>query len=445
MNPLPPTPQSRLLILGVCCLCSALAAAGEPTPTAPQVQRSAADFSRPGSPTCGIQEAIDALAPAGGMVTIPPGLYRLRTSVVLRSHVSLRGSGPTTVLTQGKQAASRLSRDARKGETVIEVHSADGFQAGDEVALMSDPMHGWYMAHAVLKSVEPRQLVLAEPIASDHPQGLFRMADNAVVVNYFPLLRASRVYWQQAVSDVAILDLCLDGNLAENPGPWTDFTLSAIHLANVSDALVRHVTIRGSVGDGIGVQGGHDNRVEACLVERCRGHGLHPGTCLSGAVFANNVSRHNGGDGLYFCAQVTGVVASGNLLHDNAGNGIGGLGDGGDRFNLITNNLCRRNGLWGIQAINGRDNVISGNVCADNSQTQPGACAGILVADSTHTIITGNRCACEGDKPTQSFGIEETGASNENLITGNCCHGNRRGGIAVCGRSTRAPDNVVQP
>ncbi len=46
--------------------------------------------------------------------------------------------------------------------------------------------------------------------------------------------------------------------------------------------------------------------MEGCLVEHCRSHGLHPGTSLRGGVFSGNVSRHNGGDGLYFCAQVVG-------------------------------------------------------------------------------------------------------------------------------------------
>jgi parallel beta-helix repeat protein len=402
------------------------------------------DFARPGSLTCGIQEAIDALPAAGGLVSIPPGVFRLRTSVVLRNHVTLRGSGPTTILTRGKQAASRLTRDARKGETKVEVQSTEGFQVGDEVALMSDPMHGWYMAHPVIKAVQPRELIFTEPIASEHPQGLFRVAENSVVVNYFPFLCAGRRPWPQPISDVAILDLCIDGNLAENPGPWTDFTLSAVHLANVSDALVRQVTIRGSVGDGIGVQGGHDNRVESCLVERCRVHGLHPGTSLAGAVFANNVSRHNGGDGLYFCASVHGIVVTANLLHDNAASGIGGLGEGGDRFNVVSNNICRRNGRWGIQVCQGKDNVVNGNICLDNSQKQPGAYAGICVADSTHTLVTGNRCGSEGEQPTQSFGIEERGSSNDNLISGNSCQGNRAGGISIRGNRTQVSGNIGQ-
>ena len=244
---------------------------------------------------------------------------------------------------------------------------------------------------------------------------------------------------------VAVLDLTLDGNLAENPGPYTDFTLSAIHFANVSDGLIRDVTVRGSVGDGIGVQGGRDNRVESCLVENCHGHGFHPGTSLRGAVFSGNVARNNGGDGLYFCCQVVGIVVTGNLFHGNKRSGIGGLGAGcgvSDSFNVVANNVCRENGRWGIEAVGGRNNVITGNVCLDNSQSSPGRYSGILVADSTHTLVTGNRCGTDAEKPTQKLGIEETGTSDHNIFTANLCAGNSAGGLAVVGKNTQVSANV---
>jgi parallel beta-helix repeat protein len=411
-------------------------------PTASGAIRNAADFVRPESPTCGIQEAIDALPSQGGVVTVPSGVWVLRRGVVLRSHVTLRGAGSTTVLTRGRQAHAKLTRAAKKGETSIEVDTADGFRPGDEVAVFDDLMHGWYMAHAIVKETAPKRLTFVEPLESGHPEGVFSPGRNAVVVNFFPFLRGSKSAWGEAVSDIWIADLAIDSNLRENPGPWTDFTLAAIHLANVSDATVRQVIIRSSVGDGIGVQGGRDNRVENCLVEFCRGQGLHPGTSLRYAVFSRNVSRHNQGDGLYFCAEVIGITVSDNLLHDNAGSGIGGLGEGGDRFNVVANNICRQNGLWGIQAMAGRDNTVIGNTCFDNSQKQPGQYAGILIGDSTRTVVSGNRCGAEGDKPTQKFGIEEQGKSDANVVVGNLCEGNVQGGISLVGLQTQASANV---
>ena len=410
--------------------------------------RSAADFFRPESATSGIQEAIDALPPTGGVVKIASGTWVLRRGIVVRPHVALRGDGATTVLTRGKQADAKLTRPARKGELQVDVESSDGFRPGDEVAVLDDTMHGWYMAHAIVKEVLPHQLTFTEPLVSRHPEGLFSLERHAVVVNFFPFIRGSQRSWGEPVTDLVIADLTIDSNLCENPGPWTDFTLAAIHLSNASDATVRHVTIRGSVGDGIGVQGGQDNRVEDCLVEYCRGHGLHPGTSLRHAVFTHNVSRHNEGDGLYFCAVVVGITVSENLLHDNASSGIGGLGEGNDRFNVVANNVCRHNGRWGIRALAGRDNVVIGNTCFDNSQKQPGQLAGILVADSTHTLVSGNRCGSLADEPSQRFGIEEQGKSDANLFVGNLCEGNLQGGIVTVGSRTQVSGNVgsvVQP
>jgi len=411
----------------------------------PKTTIDATDFIRADDPTCGIQGAIDALPPHGGTVIIPPGTFPLRRSLVLRSHVRVRGSGSTTIFTRGQEVNSKLTSAARKGETSVAVESTAGLLVGDEVALMDDRMHGWYMAHAIVKEVTNGRLVLVDPIHSGHAEGVFAPERNAVVVNYFPFFCANRMHFGNPVHDITIEDLAVDSNMKENPGSWTDFTLAVIHFANVSDSLVRNVTIRGSVGDGIGVQAGHDNRVEGCLVEHCRVHGFHPGTSLKGAVFSGNIGRHNGGDGLYFCAQVCGITVTDNLFHDNGSSGIGGLGPGGtpgDRFNIVSNNVCRNNGRCGITASGGKNNVITSNICIDNSQKGPGRYSGISIADSTHMVVTGNRCGFDGDKATQMYGIEEHGASNKNVITGNSCEGNLDGGIAVVGPDTEAFGNV---
>ncbi len=405
---------------------------------------SVADFAGRESFTAGIQEAIDALPAEGGMVVIPPGTYVLRRSVALRPHVTLRGSGSTTVLTRGKEAVSKLRQPAKKGDTAIAVESADGFRVGDEFFLRDNQLGGWHSVHGVVSGVEPGRVVLEEPLWTCHEEGVFRPEQHARLTNYFPLIRGNRFHWDKPLEDVSVTDLVLDGNLKENPSAVTDFTIAAVHFAAVHDGLVRDVVVRGSVGDGIGVQRGRDVRVIDCLAEHCRVHGFHPGTSLRGAVFANNIGRDNGGDGLYFCADVLGVAVTGNLFHDNALNGIGGLGDqpGGDRFNVVSNNVCRDNGRHGIHASGGGGNLIVGNVCLDNSRDKPGTCSGIALQNATRCVISSNHCSCDGEKPTQKYGIEEIGYADENTITVNQCHGNVRGGIRIIGQDTQVMANV---
>ena len=125
-----------------------------------------------------------------------------------------------------------------------------------------------------------------------------------------------------------------------------------------------------------------------------------------------------------------------NLLYENTANGIGGLGVGNDRFNVVANNFCRRNGNSGIHAINGRDNIITGNICIDNSQSELGRYSGISILDSKLTMVSANRSGTEGDNPMQKFGIEEQGNSDLNVTVDNICEGNAIGGIGIAGKAT---------
>jgi parallel beta-helix repeat protein len=422
----------------LCCFLARGSAAADPAVV------SVGDFADHKSFTAGIQEAIDALPAEGGVVVIPPGTYVLRRSVALRPHVTLRGAGSTTVLTRGKEAVTQLREPAKKGDTAIAVESVEGFRVGDEFFLRDNRLGGWHSVHGVVGGVESGRIILEEPLWTCHEEGVFRPEQHARLTNYFPMIRGNRFHWDKPLEDVSVTDFVLDGNLKENPSPVTDFTIAAIHFANVHDGSVRNVIVRGSVGDGIGVQRGRDVRVIDCLAERCRVHGFHPGTSLRGAVFANNIGRHNGGDGLYFCADVLGIAVTGNLFHDNAGSGIGGLGDqpGGDRFNVVSNNVCRDNSRHGICANGGGANLIVGNVCLDNSRAKSGTCSGIALQNATRCAVTGNHCSCDGEKTTQKYGIEEIGEANENTITGNLCHGNVQGGIRVMGHDTEVMANV---
>jgi parallel beta-helix repeat protein len=403
-----------------------------------------ADFADRESFTAGIQEAIDALPPEGGVVEIPPGTYVLRRSVALRPHVTLQGAGATTILTRDKEAVTKLREPAKKRDPAISVESVEGFRVGDEFFLRDNQLGGWHSVHGIVAGIEPGRIVLDERLWTCHEEGVFRPAQHARLTNYFPLIRGNRFHWDKPLADVRVTDLVLDGNVKQCPSQVTDFTIAAIHLANVHDGLVRNVVVRGSVGDGIGVQRGRDVRVINCLAEQCRVHGFHPGTSLRGAVFANNIGRSNGGDGLYFCADVLGISVTGNLFHENTGSGIGGLGDqpGGDRFNVVSGNVCRGNGRHGIHANGGGGNLIVGNMCIDNSQSRPGAYSGIALQNATHCTITGNHCSCDGEKPSQKFGIEEIGDADENTITGNQCRGNAEGEIRVSGEETQVMANI---
>ena len=390
----------------------------------------AADFAGGKSFTGGIQEAIDSLPRRGGVVVLPPGVYPLRRSVVLRNNVVLRGSGPATVLQRPPQVRSLLTAVAKPGDQGVAVEDATGFEVGTEVAIQDSRQGGWYVAHRRVVKVEGKAVQLDRPLERDYDP-----KRQAALINYFPGILVDN---QEGVT---VEDLRLDGRLADNPGPNSDFTLAAVHLVSARDCTVRNCRVSGWPSDGIGVQGGTGNRVTDCTAELCRGHGFHPGTSLSGGVFSRNIGRQNAWDGLYFCAEVRHVVVSDSVFEGNGWNGIGGLGDGGDRFNIVQGNVCVGNAQCGILANDGANNSITGNICVGNSASRAGAYPGIRLHNVTEMTVTGNRCG-DQEKKTQAAGIEETGASGRNLVTGNHCRGNAGPGVKLIGKNSHAANNA---
>ena len=390
------------------------------------------DFYNGDDPTCGIQAAIDSLPPPGGIVTIPPGTYLLKRAICLRSNVTLQGAGPSTILTRAEQARAKPTKTAQKGERAVSVESTDGFEVGIEVGVKSRKMGGWYVTHAFITAIEGNVIELDRPLTKT-----YEVSDNAVVINYFPAINVT------AKSNVVIQDLCIDGNIEENPGPETDFTFEAIHFWRATGSVIQRCVVRGWPSDGIGVQGGSNVKVLNCTASGCRGHGYHPGTSLRHAVWDGNLGHHNAADGLYFCANVQFIVVSNSVFHHNGGDGIGGLGGGGDRYNVVSSNVCEANRQHGIEAVGGTENTIADNICINNSQMKAGAFAGIAIHDTTHTTVTGNRCLDNQKKPAQLVGIRESGKSDHNLFVGNHLLGCAETGLAMSGDHSKQHGNMV--
>jgi parallel beta-helix repeat protein len=412
----------RLLITAISLAAAGLALALADGPSArlpdigPRAIIEAGKYFNPDSPTSGLQEAIDAAGPAGGLVNIPPGIYPLKQSLIARSGVTLRGSGPATVLRKQRGTVSPLAADCPAGTTEVAVKDSAGFAVGGAIALRDREQVGWYITHAVVKAVQPGRIILDRPTTRD-----YRLDRGAVALNFFPAITA------EDQSALAIEDLQIDGNLSQQPAAATgDFTFAAVHLVRCTRARVRDLLVTGWPSDGIGVQGGADVQVIGCQATGCRGHGFHPGTELTGATFTGNVARDNAWDGLFFCARVRQTTVSSNVFTGNGWSGIGGLGEDGDEWNTCSGNTCANNGRAGIELNEGRNNTATGNVCVNNSRSAPGRWAGIDIRNCSGCLVTGNRCADDQERPTQQVGIREAGQSDHNVIAGNQLYGSKR-------------------
>jgi len=374
----------------------------------------ASRYVDPSDSTGGLQKAIDALGPSGGTVNIGPGRYVLRRSLQLYTGVTLRGESGQAVLTIPKPEGSRLMLNVPAGADSVEVEDPSIFSIGDEVTIVGPEQRGWDTTHAVVRDIEGRILWLSRALAQDYVA-----KHGTMVCRWHPAITALHHH------NVTIENITIDATPAPISEGFSqvEFCCSAIHLVSCADSCVSKCRVTGWPHDGISVQGGRNVTVQDCVVRNCLGHGLHPGTSTRYSKWIGNVSTYNGFDGLYVCAEVEHSLMRGNLLVGNGRHGIGGVGNGEDRFNVISENQCLDNAQGGIVLNGGGGNSVLNNVCRDNSRRAPGRWPGILLSNTKQSIISGNLCVSDPDMPSQMVGIQAKVDATENIIRDNVCQG----------------------
>jgi len=331
-----------------------------------------------------LQAAVDLVAgQGGGTVHIGPGEWTLRNSIVLRSGVSLVGSGEQTILRKAPGGTSLLAEDGDYGDVRILPQDASGFHVGDGVTVRTNRFAGFFSTVAtVIRKDEDGALVLDGRLNAD-----LMVTDGAFVSNACPLIRAVDVH------DVAIRDLAIEGNREQCP-PEDGCRGGAINFLRVGNATLSHVLIRHMNGDGFSYQNCPDVVVENCLFEGNAGGGCHPGSGSARPIVRDCVMRGNGGCGLFLCWRVQNGVFERNVMEDNAQMGISiGHKDTDNRF---AHNTIRRNRLSGVYFRNEppyaaghrctvEDNTIQGN--GSGGEHDGGPAAAIRIDGETNGIV----------------------------------------------------------
>ena len=254
-----------------------------------------------------VQAAVDYVARlGGGTVKLLPGAYRLRNAIYLQSKVRLLGGGAQTVLTKEPSATTTLAQDSDWFDQEITLADAAGFEIGDGVCLRTKNPHngGTEIAKRTLVARSGNRFKLDQGLRKN-----FWRAGDTKVSTLFPILSGENI------SDIAIEDLVLDGNRANN-GNLDGNYAGCIFLQECNRVTIRGVTARNYNGDGMSWQICHDVRVERCVSEGHTGLGFHPGSGSQRSVIRN--CRAIGNDiGLFFCWGVRNGVAEENHLESN--------------------------------------------------------------------------------------------------------------------------------
>ena len=366
--------------------------------------------------------ALDVSAVEGRTIVLKtPCPYPLRPSD--RSHVSW---GKTT----------RLKAHAAKGARAIRVEHPDILPPGSALKLKGKG-DMWDHHFNVVTSSAGEVLTLDRPLTVDGKAGtLVYQAHCAITAD--------------GQKDIGVADLRIEGWADDRRPPWGGFRLAAIHTVRCHGITIRGVDIERWPGDGVSIQAGSRAVVADSSAARCRGHGFHPGTGFRGAEFTALRSVHNTGDGLYYCWHNVGVNVRGCVLRANAGHGIGGLGNPGDRDNVVEGNTIESNGLAGVEVNGGKvsRNVIRGNTIRNNSASSPGRWPGVLlraaVEDARAVTVEANVIESTLAEPTQWVGVwEQCGiyrgkptVADENTVRHNTFRGHRKADVIVVGPRT---------
>jgi len=345
------------------------------------------EVERVDSPTCGIQEAIDALPRESGEVYIPAGVYVLKKALRLRDNITLRGAGAGTILRKNDGFSVPLAEDAEQGQNFVIVSDPSGLEPGMGV-VVADDRNGKNIekSNEIVKLDGHRVTLKPIRISASVEHG-------ARLVNAFPLIWGTR-------KNVIIENLALDGNKQNQPQDAKRIWIGCGIKSFGKHGKVSHCWIYDTASDGIYVcDSAGGVRISGCEFYGCGNMGVHLGSGVRSVVSGNEI-HHNESTGIYFCYGNTSDIISDNVIYGNGGAGIGGLSQNNpslratlDRYHLIRGNICFNNGSAGIYVYGGRDSVISGNICYNNCQSPSHfGKGGIYVGNARGYLISNNRC-----------------------------------------------------
>ncbi|TVR45180.1 MAG: hypothetical protein EA425_18490 [Puniceicoccaceae bacterium] len=367
-----------------------------------------------------LQAAVDYVARlGGGTVEVLPGVYDLRNSVHLRSRVTLRGHGEQTVLRKTAAAQSPLHLDGDFGEMEITLEEPEGFLPGDGVTVSDRAHPGFHTLVATILWRRDRTFGLDQAMRGD-----YLVQRGARAATAFPAISGVDL------TEVALEDLTIDGNKAENPH-LDGCRGGGIYLLRSDRAVIRRCTVRDFHGDGISFQLSASVVVEDCV---CRGNthfGLHPGSGSTRPVIRGCLAEGNGEVGLFVCWRVKHGRFEENTLRANGRTGIS-LGHK-DTDNLFRRNQVLGNGREGVlfraelEPMGAHRNRFEDNVILDNGSGEAGV--GIEISDTTHDLdFHGNRVG-NAETRRQRIGVRIGAACRDIRLTDNDLEGNRDAAI----------------
>jgi polygalacturonase len=265
-----------------------------------------------GSDNRALQAAVDYVGSlGGGTVLIGPGEYLMRDSLHLRSRVTVRGNPGKTILKKDIEYRTALAADGDYGEAAITLEDSTGFSIGGGVYVASKTQRNFHGVCATILNNKDNYFTITRPMNAD-----IMVADGGFATTVFPVISGYEI------QDARVENLIVDGNRKNNPTKVDGCRTAGIYLYRGDHCVITDCVVINYQGDGISFQQSNDVVVTQCVVEKCAGFGLHPGSGSQRPTVTHCRAVENDEDGFFFCWRVRGGVAEGNWLEGNGGYGM---------------------------------------------------------------------------------------------------------------------------
>lgn len=346
-----------------------------------------------------IQAAIDYVSfLGGGTVRLTEGVFRIESTVHLRSGVKLEGSPGCTVLQQCEERISAITTDADLHERQVSVEHPDLFPVGQTVTVRrAAESRGFGDTVAVVTGKDRNILYLDREL---HSTTL--LAEGGIVTTQTPVLSGYNC------SGVELRSLIVEGNRS-NQTLANGCRCAGIFLFDAHDVQIEGCSVRDYNGDGISYQHSSAIRVFDCESVRNGGKGIHPGSGTRNTQILNSRFNENDLDGIFLCWRVQDSIVENCTAVRNR---LSGLSIGHkDIHNLIRSNRLSENNYYGIFVRNESEsmaanyNRFENNLIEDNGSEQAGY-VGIRIRGGTHDVdLAANRISFSSVPPDRTIGI----------------------------------------
>lgn len=258
-----------------------------------------------------IQAAIDSLGEAGGRVVLPAMDLVLDRGLELRSNVELVGQGENTVLRKAPGRVYPLAGYHNYGMYDVPLEFTDGLELGMTVAVRDNVHGGFFETFARITWIDGNWVGLDCGLHSDYSAN-----EEPVLVTSYPLI------YGLGVENVAVRDLCLDGNRDEQAAGIGACRGAAVYLLRSHRFEVTDVVEADFAGEGLGFQMCSHVTIRRCSFGRNTGNGYHPGAGSTAVLFEDCVAEDNGRAGFFFCVRANHVTVRNCTFSGNVACGI---------------------------------------------------------------------------------------------------------------------------